>query len=61
MRTSKIARHLLVGEVIMPLFSNFQLGGLTLPNRIVMAPMTRSRAKTECAWSAPREVIHPLS
>ena len=33
----------------MPLFSNFQLGGLTLPNRIVMAPMTRSRAKTECA------------
>ncbi len=26
------------------LFSSFQLGSLTLPNRIVMAPMTRSRA-----------------
>lgn len=26
------------------LFSNIQLGGLTLPNRIVMAPMTRNRA-----------------
>jgi N-ethylmaleimide reductase len=26
------------------LFSSFQLGRLTLPNRIVMAPMTRSRA-----------------
>lgn len=27
-----------------PLFTPFQLGPLTLPNRIVMAPMTRSRA-----------------
>lgn len=26
------------------LFSSFSLGELTLPNRIVMAPMTRSRA-----------------
>lgn len=26
------------------LFSDIQLGGLTLPNRIVMAPMTRNRA-----------------
>ena len=26
------------------LFSSFQLGSMTLPNRIVMAPMTRSRA-----------------
>lgn len=28
----------------MKLFSEYQLGGLTLKNRIVMAPMTRSRA-----------------
>jgi len=28
----------------MPLFSPFQLGPLTLPNRIVMAPLTRRRA-----------------
>ncbi len=28
----------------MPLFTPFQLGRLTLPNRIVMSPMTRSRA-----------------
>ncbi|TDF62591.1 alkene reductase [Cupriavidus sp. L7L] len=27
-----------------PLFQSLQLGGLTLPNRIVMPPMTRSRA-----------------
>ena len=27
-----------------PLFSPFHLGPLTLPNRVVMAPMTRSRA-----------------
>jgi len=26
------------------LFSNIKLGGLTLPNRIIMAPMTRNRA-----------------
>lgn len=28
-----------------PLFSPFKLGDLTLPNRIVMAPLTRSRAE----------------
>ncbi len=28
----------------MPLFSAFQLGPLSLPNRIVMAPLTRRRA-----------------
>lgn len=27
-----------------PLFQPWQLGSLTLPNRIVMPPMTRSRA-----------------
>ena len=27
-----------------PLLSPFQLGGLTLPNRVVMAPLTRNRA-----------------
>ncbi|WP_439671723.1 2,4-dienoyl-CoA reductase or related NADH-dependent reductase, Old Yellow Enzyme (OYE) family [Cupriavidus necator] len=27
-----------------PLFQSLQLGGLTLPNRVVMPPMTRSRA-----------------
>lgn len=31
------------------LFTPFSLGGLTLPNRIVMAPLTRSRAKTNAA------------
>ena len=36
-------------EVTMPLFSKFDLSGLPLPNRIVMAPMTRSRAQAECA------------
>lgn len=29
-----------------PLFTPYDLAGLTLPNRIVMAPMTRSRAET---------------
>ncbi|PJJ53013.1 alkene reductase [Hymenobacter chitinivorans] len=29
------------------LFSSYQLGALTLPNRLVMAPMTRSRAKND--------------
>lgn len=33
----------------MDLFSPFDLGGLVLPNRIVMAPMTRSRAAAERA------------
>jgi N-ethylmaleimide reductase len=31
-------------ETTRDLFSSFQLGDLTLPNRIVMAPMTRNRA-----------------
>ena len=31
------------------LFTPFSLGGLALPNRIVMAPLTRSRAKTDAA------------
>ncbi len=26
------------------LFTGYRLGGLTLPNRVVMAPMTRARA-----------------
>ncbi|TGE27608.1 alkene reductase [Hymenobacter metallicola] len=29
------------------LFTPFQMGALTLPNRLVMAPMTRSRAKND--------------
>lgn len=29
------------------LFSSFDLGGLTLKNRVVMAPLTRSRAGKE--------------
>ncbi|HBG29628.1 MAG TPA: hypothetical protein DDW98_03205 [Gammaproteobacteria bacterium] len=29
------------------LFTPFQLGDLTLPNRIVMAPLTRSRAQPD--------------
>jgi len=29
---------------VSPLFTSFDLGGLALPNRIVMAPMTRSRS-----------------
>lgn len=33
----------------MSLFSRYELSGLPLPNRIVMAPMTRSRAQSECA------------
>ena len=28
----------------LPLFEPYRLGGLTLKNRIVMAPMTRARA-----------------
>lgn len=31
------------------LFTPFSLGGLALPNRIVMAPLTRSRAKNDAA------------
>ena len=37
-----------------PLFSPFEVGGLTLPNRIVMAPLTRSRA------GQPGDVPTPL-
>lgn len=37
-----------------PLFQSLQLGGLTLPNRIVMPPMTRSRA------SQPGDEAHDL-
>lgn len=33
----------------MRLLERFELGGLTLPNRVVMAPMTRSRAPVETA------------
>lgn len=29
---------------MMKLFSSFRLGNITVPNRIVMAPLTRSRA-----------------
>jgi N-ethylmaleimide reductase len=32
----------------MKLFSEYQLGNITLKNRIVMAPMTRSRAIVMC-------------
>jgi len=31
------------------LFSPFDLAGLTLPNKIVMAPMTRARARDDIA------------
>ena len=31
------------------LFTAFSLGDLVLPNRIVMAPLTRSRAKSDAA------------
>lgn len=35
----------LMEETNMPtLFSSYRLGALTLPNRVVMAPMTRVRA-----------------
>jgi N-ethylmaleimide reductase len=37
------------------LFSSFQLGRMTLPNRIVMAPMTRSRAIGNVPNSLMRE------
>lgn len=29
------------------LFDTFELGGLTMPNRMVMAPMTRTRASED--------------
>ena len=45
MTTSPVAPHL---------FSPFQLGPLTLPSRIVMAPMTRSRAG---AGNVPTELF----
>ena len=32
---------------INPLFSPFQVGALTLPNRFVMAPLTRGRANPD--------------
>lgn len=38
-----------------PLFQPFQLGSLTLPSRIVMAPMTRSRS------TQPGDVPNPLN
>lgn len=39
----------------MKLFSSFQLGSLALPNRVVMAPMTRSRALGNVPNSLMRE------
>ena len=35
-----------------PLFTPFDLGGLVLPNRIVMAPMTRNRADRDVAGAS---------
>ena len=37
-----------------PLFTSFQVGPLTLPNRMVMAPMTRGRANSD---GSPNELI----
>ena len=37
-----------------PLFTSFQVGSLTLPNRMVMAPMTRGRANSD---GSPNELI----
>lgn len=37
-------KELLVGKATLDLFSPFDLGSLRLPNRIIMAPMTRNRA-----------------
>lgn len=45
--------HAPVAEVMLKLCSPFEFGDLTLPNRIVMAPMTRSRAREECADAEP--------
>lgn len=39
-----------------PLLQSYKMGDLTLPNRIVMAPMTRSRADNE--YNAPTEDLH---
>jgi 2,4-dienoyl-CoA reductase-like NADH-dependent reductase (Old Yellow Enzyme family) len=33
-----------------PLFSPYQLGRLMLPNRMLMAPMTRGRANPDLVW-----------
>jgi 2,4-dienoyl-CoA reductase-like NADH-dependent reductase (Old Yellow Enzyme family) len=33
-----------MGDLMIDLFDSFNLGGLVLPNRMVMAPMTRTRA-----------------
>ena len=41
-----MSKHLESGK-LGSLFEEFQLGGLKLPNRIVMAPMTRSRVASE--------------
>src|ERR1700720_2807030 len=44
---------ILVGELMKSLFDEYQLGPITLKNRIVMAPLTRSRAGR---GEAPREL-----
>jgi hypothetical protein len=32
---------------LLPLFTPYRMGGLDLPNRIVLAPMTRMRARSD--------------
>ncbi|MAP55337.1 MAG: alkene reductase, partial [Altibacter sp.] len=39
-----------------PVLQPYTMGDLTLPNRVIMAPMTRSRAKN--AQNAPTEYLH---
>src|SRR5262245_47445745 len=39
-------------EMNSPLFTPWNLGGINLPNRVVMAPMTRSRANAQGAPDA---------
>lgn len=41
---------------IQPLLKSFKIGDLEVPNRVVMAPMTRSRATN--AEAAPTEALH---
>src|ERR1700688_5270230 len=39
----------MMGQVMASLFDSYDLAGLDLPNRVVMAPLTRSRAPNDIA------------
>jgi N-ethylmaleimide reductase len=53
-----MSTHGRYGSAAEPLLSSYQLGTLTLPNRVVMAPMTRARSVGEGRVPLPMESVY---